>query len=223
MKKTILISLMVLLLLPTGLLAHEEGGGPEGTFRDLSGFVQDLALLYSEELQRDASSAGLKFYPEPGDDLSFLKGQQVQAKRVAQSALKSVIRQTVEQVDVLHTLKTYGEQMTFSRLRVSSNDVQVSGPSLKDSPEDSRTSEPSKSPILSVRSGMSLTDSIHIAPMIQAHLGDVSSKVVYDPIAGGDWRFSLGRSITSQSTVEMVYLFKSTDDQDLLATLRFSF
>ena len=224
MQKTILIIfLMVLLLLPTRLLAHDEGGGPEGTLRDLSGFVMDLALVYSHELEKSASTVGLKFYPNLGDELSLLEWEQVQARRVAQNAFRSVIRQTVEQVDLLHTLKTYGDQMTFTQLRVSSNDVQVSGPSLKDSPEDNRTGGPSKSPILSVRSGMSLTDSMHIAPMIQAHLGDLSSKVIYDPIAGGNWRFTLDQSITSHSTVEMVYLLKSTDQQDLLATLRFSF
>jgi hypothetical protein len=215
---------MILLLLPTGVLAHHEGSGPQGTLSDLSGFMKDLTVRYSEELQRSSTGAGLKFYSDPGDDLFLQEGQQVQARRVAQSAFRSMIQQTVEQVDVLHTLKTYGEQLTFSQFRVTSNnEVRMSGPSLKDSLDNSGIDRPEKNPILSVRSGMSLTDSIHVAPMIQARLGAVRSKMVYDPIAGGDWKFSLGRTITSQSTVEMVYLFKSTDDQDLLATLRFGF
>ena len=222
-RVSLIIVLMVLMISPGRLFAHEGEGGSEDTMKELSGFVTDLASVYSRELEKSASVASLKFYPSFGNDLHTMERDQAQVKTITQKALRSVFQQTVEQVDLFHTFKTYGEQMTFTQLRVSSNDVQVSGPSLKDSQDDSETNKLKKSSMLSVRSGMSLTDSVHLAPMIQAYLGDLSSKVIYDPLAGGNWRFSLDRPITAHSTVEMVYLLKSTDQQDFLATLRFGF
>ncbi|GEM_PF-3107986 len=237
MKKTSLITLLVLILLPINAQAHEissDQGLPllnpeEGELQDVSGFVQDLATVYSHELIKGADSVGLMFQTRLSDDihplgdLDVMEGQQALAREVAQKAFRSVLRHTVEQVDMLQTLKSYGERMTFTQVRVTSNDIQMSGPSLSDSLNDNDEDRLSQNPVLSVRSGMSLTDSIHLAPTIQAHLGELNSKVIYDPLAGGDWRFSLGRSITSRSSVEMVYLLKSYDDQNLLATFRFGF
>ncbi|MCI0526280.1 MAG: hypothetical protein L0Y56_02330 [Nitrospira sp.] len=237
MKKTSLIALLVLILLPIGVQAHEISGDQglplfnpeEGELQDVSGFVQDLATVYSHELVKGADSVRLTFQTRlsddlhPGSDPYVMEGQQALAREVAQKAFRSVLRHTVEQVDMLQTLKSYGERMTFTQVRVTSNDIQMSGPSLNDSPNGSDADRLSQNPVLSVRSGMSLTDGIHLAPTIQAHLGELNSKVIYDPLAGGDWRFSLGRSITSRSSVEMVYLLKSYDDQNLLATFRFGF
>jgi hypothetical protein len=226
-KVSLIIVLVVLMISPGSLFAYEEEGGSETTVKELSGFVMDLASAYSRELEKSASVASPKFYPSFGNDLHTMEQDQAQVRSITQKALSSVLQQTVEQVDLFHTIKTYGEQMSFTQLRVSSNDVHVSGPSLKDfqkdSQDDSETDKLKQRSILSVRSGMSLTDSVHLAPMIQAHLGDMSSKVIYDPIAGGNWRVSLDRPITAHSTVEMVYLLKSADQQDLLATLRFGF
>lgn len=236
MKKVSLIALLILMLLPTGVRAHESVGHQALSFfnpeeeklRDVSAFVQDLATIYSHELARGADTVGLKFQTRLEDDLrlddlSLIEGQQDQARKVAQRAFRSVIRHTMEQVDFIQTLKTYGEQMSFTQFRMTADTIQVSGPSLNGSLNDGEMGRLPKSQVLSVRSGMSLTDTIHIAPMIQAHLGELNSKVIYDPLAGGDWRFSLGQSITSHSSVEMVYLLKSTDDQNLLATFRFGF
>jgi hypothetical protein len=236
MKKIGFIALLVLIFLPITAGAHEnpdsQGSSlfnPEGEeLQDVSAFVEGLATAYSHELVKGADHAGLMFQARLSDDLHLsnsyeMEGQQDLARSVAQKALRSVLRHTMEQVDMIQTLKTYGERMTLTQLRVTSKDIQMSGPSLNHSLDDAPVDGLSKSPGLSLRSGMSLTDSIHLAPMIQAHLGELNSKVIYDPLAGGDWRFSLGRSITSRSSVEMVYLLRSPDDQNLLATFRFGF
>jgi hypothetical protein len=235
MKKTSLIALLVFVLLPITAQAHHNPGdqalslfNPEGEgLHEVSTFVEGLATTYSQELVKGVDRVGFAYPsrssddPRP-DDPYAIEGQQDLAREVAQKALRSVLRQTMEQVDLLQTLKTYGERMTLTQLRVTSNDIQMSGPSLNNSLDDP-ADVLSKSPALSVKSGMSLTDSIHPAPMIQAYMGEVNSKVIYDPLAGGDWRLSLGRSITSRSSVEMVYLLRSPDDQNLLATFRLGF
>ncbi len=236
MKKTSLIALLVLILLPITARAHENPGyqgsslfNPEGEeLQDVSAFVQGLATAYSQELVKGVDSVGLTFQASLSNDLHpnnpyVMEGQQDLAREVVQKAFRSVLRHTMEQVDMIQTLKTYGERMTLTQLRVTSNDIQMSGPSLNDSLDDAAADGLSKSQVLSVRSGMSLTDSIHPSPMIQANMGEFNSKVIYDPLAGGDWRFSLGRFITSHSSVEMVYLLRSSDDQNLLATFRFGF
>jgi hypothetical protein len=238
MKTTILIvALLVLTFLPITAQAHHNHlenqassiFNPEGEdLQDVSTFVQDMATAYSQELAKGADNVGVAFQASLSNDLHVndpyvMEGQQNLAREVAQKAFRSVLRQTMEQVDMIQTLKTYGERMTLTQLRVTSNDIQMSGPSLNDSFNDASTDGLSKRQVLSVRSGMSLTDSIHPSPTIQANMGELNSRVVYDPLAGGDWRFSLGRSITSHSSVEMVYLLRSSDDQNLLATFRIGF
>ena len=231
MKKTILIIFAILVLLPAGGLAHQHRDNQgllsfareELAFGDFSNLVRNLAVSYSQELQRGANTTGLEVQPALGGDAYLMDEQRGQARMIAETALQSMIRQRMEQVEVLHTLRTYGERLTSAQLRVTDDRVEVSGLSVRKpffddgiGPQVTRTK-------LTVQSGMSLTDNTRIAMMIQARMADLDSKVIYDPMAGGDWRFSLGQSITSHSSVEMVYLLKSTDDQNLLATFRFGF
>ena len=222
---------MVVLLIPSGVFAHQHGdqqgflsfADEELALGDFSNFVWDLAVTYSQELQRGANTTGRSLQPGLGGDIYLMDEQRGQARVIAEAAFQSMFRQTIEQVEVLHTLRTYGERLTSAQLRVTADSVEVSGPSVRKPFFDDGIGPPGKRTRLTVQSGMSLTDNTRIAMMIQAHMADLDSKVIYDPMAGGDWGFSLGRSITPHSTVEMVYLLRSTDDQNILATLRLSF
>ena len=231
MKKTILIIFAILVLLTTGALAHQHRDNQgllsfareELAFGDFSNLVRNLAVSYSQELQRGANTTDRSLQAGLGGDAYLMDEQRGQARMIAETALQSIIRQRMEQVEVLHTLRTYGERLTSAQLRVTDGRVEVSGLSVRKpflydgiGPQVKRTK-------LTVQSGMSLTDNTRIAMMIQARMADLDSKVIYDPMAGGDWRFSLGRSIAPHSTLEMVYLLRSTNDQNLLATLRLSF
>ena len=232
MKKTMLIIFAILVLLPTGVLAHQHRDNQgllsfareELAFGDFSNLVRNLAVSYSQELQRGANTTGLEVQPALGGDAYYLMDEQRgQARMIAETALQSMIRQRMEQVEVLHTLRTYGERLTSAQLRVTDGRVEVSGLSVRKPFFDDGIGPQVKRTKLTVQSGMSLTDNTRIAMMIQARMADLDSKVIYDPMAGGDWRFSLGRSIAPHSTLEMVYLLRSTNDQNLLATLRLSF
>lgn len=232
MRKTILTILAIfLLLIPVVVVAHEHGDREgflslaqrEQDLGEVSDFFRNLAVIYSQELQRGATTTNLKFQYGLPVNGNLIDPQQEQARMIAQTALRSVVQQKMQEVEWLHTMKTYGERMTSAQLRVTEDDVQVSGPSLREHPPVDGIGSQMKRPVLSIRSGMGLTDNSHLAPMIQADLAHLNSKVVFDPLAGGDWRFSLGRSINSHSAVEMVYLFNSTDHQNLLATFRFNF
>ncbi|MGH7273139.1 MAG: hypothetical protein ACREIQ_01605 [Nitrospiria bacterium] len=231
MKKTILIIFAILVLLPTGVLAHQHRDNQgllsvareELAFGDFSNLVRNLAVSYSQELQRGANTTGLEVQPALDGDAYLMDGQRGQARMIAETALQSMIRQRMEQVEVLHILRTYGERLTSAQLRVTDDRVEVSGLSVRKPFFDDGMGPEVKRTKLTVQSGMSLTDHTRIAMMIQARMATLDSKVIYDPMAGGDWRFSLGRSMAPHSTVEMVYLLRSMDDQNLLATLRLSF
>ncbi len=126
-------------------------------------------------------------------------------------------------MDLLDTIRSYAQRMTTTRLDVRKDRLQVFGPTLN---EDNRGTpiEGAQGPsLLSLRSGMSMTDTIHPVPMLQARIMNIQSKLTYDPLAGGDWRLMVGRALSASSAVEVVYLHRSTDVQDVLATLRVAF
>jgi len=231
MKRVSLIILVGLLLMPLGSLAYGQTAHvrvvslnpEEGVLTDVSNFVKDLAVSYSDELGKGANTTVMELHPGRGEDAYFMEQQKRQAEVIFQTALRSVVRQTIEQVDLIHALKVYGQRLTTAQLRVTADNVHVLGPSLRRGPLDGINDPLIKKPVLSIRTGMSLTDNMHLTPMIQARTAHLTSKVIYNPFVGGDWRLSVGRAFKSRSSVEMAYLFRSTDDQDLVATLRFGF
>lgn len=230
-KKMGWIPFYAILIMPGGLYAYDHGSavGPlspiqeERFLTDISHFVKDMALFYSHELQNGGSINITNTPYGPVDDIYFMEYQQKEAVRIARTALRSLIKDTIEQVDLFNTLRGYGERLTSAQLDVSRNKLRMQGPSLRQSHLKNEIEDPVRKPILSLRSGISLTESTRIAPMIQAQLADFSSKLIYDPLAGGNWEFSLVRSFTAHAGMEMVYMRHSFRDQNILATFRFHF
>jgi len=233
MKKIILTFLMVLLVLPTGLMAKEYDPGEgsisqvrdKGAPEEVSIFVEDLAVRYARELERSTRNRILSIQPGLASDNPYLIGQQeAHAKRIAQDALLSIFRDSIEQVDILQSLRAYSEGLTSTRLRITPDDFEFSGPSLKPAfHEGNKIDRVRRTPFLSIQSGLRLTDDTHLTPMIQADLADLTSRLIYDPMAGGDLRFSLGHPITSYSSVEMIYLRTPTDIENIVGTYRLGF
>jgi hypothetical protein len=223
-KKTIPLMIVTFLLVPSGLVAYDyDSTEVKQTLNSVSGFMTDIAVIYSHELEKNAGVSGLRLHTGSREEIDLLEPREEEARWIARRALRSVVRQTVERVDILYTLRTYGERLTMTQLSISPGNIQVQGPSLEDPAHGSGANGLLKRPVLSIRSGMDLTESARPAPTIRANLADFDSKVVYDPIGGGDWQFSLGRPLTAYSDVEMVYLFRTTDEQNLLATFRLTF
>lgn len=224
MKKTILFAITIMLLIPSSLLAYDSDHSEvRQTLNGLSGFMTDMAIIYSHELEKNAGVSGLRLHTGSQEEIDLLQQRKEEARWITRRALRSVVRQTVEQVDILDNLRTYGERLTMTQLNISPGNIQIQGPSLEDPTHVGGAGGLLKKPVLSVRSGMDLTESARPAPTIRAHMAEFDSKVIYDPIGGGDWQFSLGRSLNAYSNLEMVYFFRTTDEQDLLATFRLTF
>lgn len=222
---------LLLLLWPAGAWANHTAADSVEAYlyrdavlvEDMSGWVQDMALTYTEELRAGSRRQAVYWSPAAEAGPAGTEARRDQARQLVGAAFRSVLRNKLDDVKLFHDLRIYANRLTSAQLRVSSDDVRMSGPSLGPHPAAADSSVVSEPSFLSIRSGMGLVGNSRLGLTLTAQMADMDSQLLYDPWGGGNWQLSVGRSVSVHPALRMAYSVRFTQDQDLMGLLTFGF
>jgi len=160
-----------------------------------------LLSLYYRDLYTNAGSTYMMSDTE----------RNTEARLVTRQALARALQDTVNNVNLLYTLKEYGRAMTSANMKMKDGNVNFEGPSLN--PAGNR-SDPLPQDVL--RSSLILNDNAHFGLTFQTSFGSVQSNVTYY-LAGHDiLGASLQKDLTQNSRLILEYRLAPDENRALL-------
>ncbi|MBI3609608.1 MAG: hypothetical protein HY204_02765 [Nitrospirae bacterium] len=163
--------------------------------------------LYYRDLTTNASSTYLMSEDQ----------RHAEARLVARQALSSAIRETVNDVNLLYTIKEYGRAITSAEMKVRDGSMNFEGPSLS---RAGRRDDPLPNEML--RSSLVLIDNADFGLCFRTVFGSVQTNVTYF-LAGHDiLGASLQRNLSKQSSLILEYRV-APDEQRAMARLQLPF
>ncbi len=139
------------------------------------------------------------------------------ARIMARQVLSSAIRNMVDDVNLLYTIKEYGRAVTSANMKVENGSMDFEGPSL-----ERAGNRPEISTRETLRSSLILVNSADFGVSLRTMAGPVRSNVTYF-LAGRDvLGASLEREIRDQTRLSLEYRI-SAQESRVLATLSLPF
>jgi hypothetical protein len=166
-----------------------------------------LLSLYYRDLYSNAGSTYMMSDTERNSEARLLTRQ----------ALSRALQDTVNNVNLLYTLKAYGHAMTSANMKVKDGNMNFEGPSLN--PSGNRADSVPRDVL---RSSLILNDNVHFGLTFQTSFGSVQSNLTYF-LAGRDiLGASLQEDLTQNSKLVLEYRM-APDENRALLSLRLPF
>lgn len=197
---------------------------PEAVFAQENPYVPLVSLsgeydrAFPNGLDGKQSFLALYYLDQSGyaaiSDLLTEAERGAQARILARQALSSAIRHTVNDVNLLYTIKEYGRAVTSANMTVEDGSVDFEGPSLS---RAGNHEEPSIHETL--RSTLIMVNNADFGVSLRSKLGSLQSRLTYflagDDILGA----SISRDLSRQSSLILEYRVAPDEDQ-VLAKIR---
>lgn len=136
-----------------------------------------------------------------------------ESRLLARQALYQALQDTVNDVNLLYTVKEYGRAMTSAHLRVKDGNMSVDGPSLDH--VGNRSVDPS--PQEGLRSSLLLINNAHFGLTFRTTFGSIQSNLTYF-LAGHDLLgASLEKDLSKQTRLVLEYRLAPDEDRALLS------
>ncbi|HUK55448.1 MAG TPA: hypothetical protein VLY20_02180 [Nitrospiria bacterium] len=161
-----------------------------------------LLSLYYRDISTNAGSAYLLSDTERNEESRF----------VTRQALFKALQDTVNDVNLLYTLKEYSRAMTTANMKVSDGNVNFEGPSLNHAGnhDDSLTQD-------ALRSSLMLVNNADFGLNFQTSFGSVHSNLTYF-LAGHDiLGASLQKDLSQHSRLVLEYRMAPNENRALLS------
>jgi hypothetical protein len=160
---------------------------------------------------RDLSTNATSFY------MISEAERNMEAKQMARQALYAALQNTVNDVNVLYTIKEYGRSMTSANMSVRDGKMNIDGPTLKNV-----GNHDDPSPQETLRSSLRLLNNADFGLTFQTSIGQLQTNVTYF-VAGRDMLgASISRDIYKDTSLVLDYRMASNENQTLL-TLKLPF
>lgn len=166
-----------------------------------------LLSLYYRDLSTNAGSTYMMSDTERNSE----------ARLVTRQALYRALQDTVNDVNLLYTIKEYGRAMTSARMKVKDGNVNFEGPSLNNA---GNRGDPS--PQETLRSSLVLINNAHFGLTFRTSFGSVQSNLTYF-LAGHD---ILGASLQKDLSQHSRLIFEyrvAPDENRALVSLQLPF
>ncbi len=197
---------------------------PEATFTLEKSYnpLSNLSKEYGQVLRNgaDRKPSFLALYYQDQSSYAGISGLVTEAERgrqariMARRALSSAIRRTVNDVNLLYTIKEYGRAVTSANMKVEDGKVDFEGPSLS---KAGNHEEPSIRE--TIRSTLVVVNNADFGMSLRTKLGSFQSRLTYF-LAGRDiLGVSLSRDLPRQSSLILEYRV-AEDRNQFLAKLR---
>jgi len=135
-----------------------------------------------------------------------------ESRLLARQALYQALQDTVNDVNLLYTVKEYGRAMTSAHLKVKDGNMSLEGPSL-----DHVGNHSDPSPQEGLRSSLLLINNAHFGLTFRTTFGSVQSNLTYF-LAGHDLlSASLQKDLSKQTRLVLEYRFAPNEDRALLS------
>jgi len=142
-----------------------------------------------------------------------------ESRLLARQALAQALQDTVNDVNLLYTVKEYGRAMTSAHLRVKDGNMSLDGPSL-----DHVGNRPADlSPQDGLRSSLLLINNAHFGLTFRTTFGSIQSNLTYF-LAGHDLlSASLQKDLSKQTRIVLEYRLAPNNEDKALLSLQLPF
>lgn len=179
-------------------------------------FSNNLQLAFQETLEdkhpllslyyRDLSTnAGSVYAMSDSERMS-------ESRLLTRQALYKALQETVNDVNLLYTIKEYGRAITSARMKVKDGNVSVEGPSM-----DHAGNHSDPSPNDGFRSSLMLVNNAHFGFTFRTNFGSYRSNLTYF-LAGHDMMSaSLQRDLSQHSKMTFEYRYAPSENTALVS------